>query len=182
MVERCPLSCVPLEDTWVSCDQALIWVVLRQTNSRIWVPWPIQIAFTLLGYQQYFSSDERKYITRYFTISTDKSMIWQWYNAALHAIYQPYIKLNFSGVPYHDIGKLIYSQNMCNGQGFRNTMKNAQWQFNSTIYAMYISGEHLLRMWYLLRNTDGYRYTNTRWTKRLDTYEGNPPENVVPST
>ena len=34
------------------------------------------------------------------------------------------------------------------------------------------------RMWYLLRN----HYTIIRSTKRLDTYGGNPPENVVPST
>ena len=48
--------------------------------------------------------------------------------------------------------------------------------------SVYISGEHLVRMWYLLRKTNGYHYTIIRSTKRFDTYGGNPPDNVVPST
>ena len=47
---------------------------------------------------------------------------------------------------------------------------------------MYICGEHLPRMWHLLRKTNGYHYTIIRTIKRFDTYEGNPPENVVPYT
>ena len=46
----------------------------------------------------------------------------------------------------------------------------------------YICGEHLLRMWHLLRKTNGYHYAIIRFTKRFNTYGGNPPENAVPST
>ena len=48
--------------------------------------------------------------------------------------------------------------------------------------SVYLCGEHLLRMWHLLRKTNGYHYTIIGSTKRFDTYGGNAPENVVPST
>ena len=35
-----------------------------------------------------------------------------------------------------------------------------------------------MRMWHLLRSTNGYYYTINSLTKRLDTYGGNPPENM----
>ena len=71
----------------------------------------------------------------------------------------------------------------CNGQGLRKTMKTAQYHFNSVVFLFInICGEHLLRMWHLLRSTNGYHYTIITSTKWLDTYGSNPPENVVPST
>ena len=37
-------------------------------------------------------------------------------------------------------------------------------------------------MWYLLRRANGYQYIGNTPTHWFNTYEGNPPENVVPST
>ena len=48
---------------------------------------------------------------------------------------------------------------------------------NDILIASFIQhtcGEHLLRMWHLLRSANRYDYTINSSTKRLDTYGGNP--------
>ena len=66
-------------------------------------------------------------------------------------------------------------------RGFRTP-----WRTHNNILITWFIQEHvatrLLRMWYLLRRANGYDYTVNTPTHWLDTYGGNPPENVVPST